>query len=283
MTAAALTDQGGELALLSLTGQNPTLPTNIYMGLASAAATPEDGLSGITELPSANGYTTRLEMTSTLFSSAASAGSIANDGGAIEFPAATGAGYTVTHVFLADSATIGAGVAYAYHTLPVSKTVAASQQFRFVTGEFSIDAGAGTDWADNFANLMADLLAGRDPTFPTTTHAAVLTAAPNLTAGTYTEQANENGYAREALSTTYFPASVADPQGAGIVNSVAALEFGPCVTANWASASTHLGILDSATHSAGNLLAGAALGSSISVEVGDSLTIGQSGFTLTAG
>lgn len=105
-------------------------------------------------------------------------------------------------------------------------------------------------------------------TKPTTLAIALLTAAPNdaSTGATMTEVANSGSYARVTLNpldANWSGASSTD----GLTDNVADITF-PTATGNWGTV-THVAILDSATHGAGNILFHGALSASKTVNSGD--------------
>jgi hypothetical protein len=105
-------------------------------------------------------------------------------------------------------------------------------------------------------------------TKPSVLAIALLTAAPNdaSTGATITEVANSNGYARQTLNpldANWSAASSTD----GLTDNVSAITF-PTATGSWGTI-THVAILDSATHGAGNVLFYGTLAVSKTVSSGD--------------
>ena len=106
-------------------------------------------------------------------------------------------------------------------------------------------------------------------TKPTVIAIALCTAAPSdsSTGATITEVTNANGYARQTLNpldANWTAASSTD----GLTDNASAITFPTCVTSGWGTI-THVAILDSATHGAGNMLLYGTLAVSKVVGVGD--------------
>lgn len=106
-------------------------------------------------------------------------------------------------------------------------------------------------------------------TKPTVLRVALATAATSdaQTGATITEVTNANAYARtgpDPLDANWSGASATD----GLTDNVAAITFPTCTTATWGTVS-HIAIVDSATHGAGNSLLHGALTASKTVGVGD--------------
>lgn len=87
-------------------------------------------------------------------------------------------------------------------------------------------------------------------TMPATVALALFTAMSDTEAGTYTEVANAAGYARQ---TVVFNAAVS-----GSATGPTAEKTFTAAGGNWGTV-THIGLLTSATHNAGNLLFWAAI------------------------
>lgn len=105
-------------------------------------------------------------------------------------------------------------------------------------------------------------------TKPTTLRVALATASTTdaQTGATITEVANSNAYARtgpDPLDANWSGASATD----GLTDNVAAITF-PTATGSWGTVS-HIAIVDSATHGAGNSLIHGALAASKAVGNGD--------------
>lgn len=105
-------------------------------------------------------------------------------------------------------------------------------------------------------------------TKPTTLRVALATAATTdaNTGATITEVGNSNAYARtgpDPLDANWSGASSTD----GLTDNVAAITF-PTATGSWGTI-THLAIVDSATHGAGNSLLHGALTASKAVGTND--------------
>lgn len=105
-------------------------------------------------------------------------------------------------------------------------------------------------------------------TKPTTLRVALATAATTdaQTGATITEVANSNAYARtgpDPLDANWTGASSTD----GLTDNASAITF-PTATGSWGTVS-HMAIVDSATHGAGNSLIHGALTASKTVASGD--------------
>ena len=106
-------------------------------------------------------------------------------------------------------------------------------------------------------------------TKPTTLRVALATAATTdaQTGATITEVTNANGYARtgpDPLDANWTGASSTD----GLTDNAAAIVFPTCTTSTWGTV-THIAIVNSATHGAGDSLLHGALTASKVVGVGD--------------
>lgn len=268
MTTVALTNAGEELFGLVLTGQAPTLP-GATMGIALCSAyTPES--NSFTELAQANGYD-RIAIGATEFDTAASGGSISNDGAAIEATASGSDWAAITHIVFVNSQTHGAGTALAYHT--VSKTIADGETFRFVVGELTLTASGNV--SNTFRNFMCNVLAGRNPTAIAATYLGLLEALSDIQTASFTEQNDAaNGYARIACDGTYFPATATD----GVLTSDADIEFADA-TDDWGNSTTHVALFDAA--SSGNILAAGAASPNLDIEDGDTPTIPSGDLVIT--
>lgn len=94
-----------------------------------------------------------------------------------------------------------------------------------------------------------------------TLYLALYTAAPGE-AGGGTEVANSNGYGREAIAFT-------DPTGTGDTSNTAQIDF-TASGGNWGTVS-HIGVIDSGTYGSGNMYLYGALGTSRTVNDGETL------------
>lgn len=118
-----------------------------------------------------------------------------------------------------------------------------------------------TDFTNYAENLVVNwLLTNGAATRPTAWYCALHTSDPGETGAT--GELSGNGYARQ--SVTFSAAS------SGATSNTAQLTFGPNTSANWGTIS-HVSVWDALT--TGNCLWKAALGSSKTVNVGDSLVI----------
>lgn len=123
------------------TDQTVTRPTDIYIGLATAAITDASTLATITE-PTDTTYSRQLVHDND--GDPAKFAAPANDGGvqkcknnaAIQYAFATG-GETITYAFVCDAASGTTGLLIAYAALDASKTPSAGDTLEFSTNNFS--------------------------------------------------------------------------------------------------------------------------------------------------
>lgn len=137
----------------------------------------------------------------------------------------------------------------------------------------------------NMSNYLENALVDhlfRDTAFtkPSTLAVALCTAAPTdaSTGATITEVTNAGSYARVnlAASTTNWANTQASGSGAssgtsGTTSNSSVITF-PTASADWSGPITHIAILDSTTHGAGNVLFWGALSVSKTVTNGDTLS-----------
>jgi hypothetical protein len=137
-----------KLVDLLVRGQAFTAPATVYVGLSTAACS--DSSVG-TEVANSNGYArvkvaagatqALTDWLSTQGNTAASTGTtgVTSNNTTITFPTPTGAGWgTVSHWFLSDSGTYGAGNLLLCDDLAVSKTINAGDTVSFATGALTI-------------------------------------------------------------------------------------------------------------------------------------------------
>lgn len=117
-----------------------------------------------------------------------------------------------------------------------------------------------TDYLEN--KLLDHSLGKTSFTMPATVRVVLFTADPTESGSFADEVAAGVGYARQALTI--------DAAAAGATQNDATITFGPATGSPWGTV-THVGIADSATIGAGNLLWYGALSVSKVVGVGDSL------------
>ena len=118
-------------------------------------------------------------------------------------------------------------------------------------------------------------------TKPTTIAIALCTAATSDsdTGSTITEVANANGYARQTLNP--LDANWAAPTGGdGLTSNSSTITFGPASGGNWGTV-THVAIVDSSTHGAGNMLVHGSLDSSAIVNDGDTFIFSTNDLSIT--
>ena len=116
-------------------------------------------------------------------------------------------------------------------------------------------------------------------TKPTVLAVALCTAAPNdaSTGATITEVANSNGYARATINP--LDANWTAPGTSGLTDNAVVIMFGPA-TGSWGTI-THIAIVDSATHGAGNMLMYGTLASSITISSGESFAFNVGALDIT--
>jgi hypothetical protein len=124
---------------------------------------------------------------------------------------------------------------------------------------------------------------------PTTLAVALCTAAPDdtSTGATITEVANSGSYARTQLDagTSNWANTQASGTGAssgtgGTTSNSSTITF-PTASGSWGTV-THIAIVDSATHGAGNVLFWGALSVSKTVSSGDIFTVAANQLTVQA-
>lgn len=110
-------------------------------------------------------------------------------------------------------------------------------------------------------------------TMPTATYVVLFTADPTE-AGSFTNEVpNSNGYARQQITAANWTAS-----SGGATSNAAAVTF--TASGNWTNPVTHMGIADSGTHGAGNLLFWDDITSTV-INNGDSLTFAIGAIDIT--
>lgn len=147
---------------------------------------------------------------------------------------------------------------------------------------------AMSDYLEN--KLIDHIFRAQTFTAPTTLYFALLTAAPNdaSTGATITEVANSNNYARASVTCSL--ANFAGTQSAGsttassgtggVTSNNGTITFNT-PSGNWGTV-THIAVLDSGTHGAGNVLFHGALAASKTINNGDpGPTFAAAAFTLT--
>lgn len=130
--------------------------------------------------------------------------------------------------------------------------------------------------SDYSENKILDHIVGKTSfTMPSTVAVALYTAAPSDSGGG-TEVSNSNNYSRKTTAAGDWTAA-----SGGATSNANAITFAT-PSGSWGTV-THFGLLDSATHGAGNLLAWAPLTSSQAVGSGNtvSFAVGDLDITLT--
>ncbi|MFP5109638.1 phage tail fiber protein [Neobacillus sp. C211] len=115
-------------------GVAATIPGTLYVGLSTTD--PLEAGTGITEPPTANGYTRAAVANNTTNWPATGGDGTKANGTAIAFPAATGDWGTVTHFFIATAAT--GGNILASSTIGTPKTITNGDTASFGAGSLTI-------------------------------------------------------------------------------------------------------------------------------------------------
>lgn len=223
-------------------------PSNIYMALSKAD--PGESGGSIDE-PSGGDYA-RVQVNSW---NAAASRATANTS-AIQFPRATADWGTITHWALFDASTSGNPLAYGAISNPSSLVMSNGRRARFAAGEVDIVYSSG-GWSTTLANALLDhMLKGSAYSVPTNLYVGFSTANPGDSGGALAEPSGNN-YSRTALNSWNAAAS-------GATGNTNAFE-GPAASGSWGTL-THVAIFDHV--SAGNMLAYAALNSSLAITQG---------------
>lgn len=116
-----------------------TAPTNVYVGLATS----DPSTGSTTENLEAGTLTDEVSTSGTAYARQAATFAAASDGSAstnatITFPTATADFGEVTHVFVSDNATAGAGNVLYAGTLTTAKTISTGDQFVINSGSLTI-------------------------------------------------------------------------------------------------------------------------------------------------
>lgn len=130
--------------------------------------------------------------------------------------------------------------------------------------------GSMTNYLEN--KLLDHSLGKTSFTMPTVTYVALFTADPTETGSLANEQSG-TGYARQQITAANWNAA-----SGGATDNAAAVTF--TASANWTNACTHMGIADSATAGAGNLLFYDDI-TSTTLNNGDSLTFAIGAIDIT--
>lgn len=237
----------GENALVGhLCGTAYTPAATVYLGLATAD--PTDAATGASTNEVANsGSYARVAITL-----GAAASRRVTQSGAVNFTAATGSWSTVTHWFIADSATHGAGNVLAYGALGTSKSVVSgntpSVSSADVYVEISASAG-GRGWTDYVVNKLLDLMF-RNVAYsqPATYLGLTTTTSSDATGGT---EASGGSYARLLINKV----GGASPAWATVSGGATALNQQTDFTAATGSWGTVVSSAIYDASSAGNMLA----------------------------
>ena len=124
---------------LKANSQTTTAPATVYIGLATS-----DPSTGSTdENLEAGTLTDEVSTSGTAYArQAATFGTISNGSVSISaditFPTATASFGTVTHIFISDNATAGAGNVLFYGTLSASKAIDTGDSLQFTTGNITV-------------------------------------------------------------------------------------------------------------------------------------------------
>lgn len=111
-----------------------TKPTNIYVGLMSAAATPEAGT--VTELSGGSYARVSVPPLDANWTDATAGNGTTSNAGVVTFPAATGDWTTATHFGIWDASTAGNLLVYA--ALTASRTITTGATASFAIGALTV-------------------------------------------------------------------------------------------------------------------------------------------------
>lgn len=131
-----------------------------------------------------------------------------------------------------------------------------------------------SSFSDYTENKVLDHIVGKTSfTMPSTVAVALYTAAPSDSGGG-TEVTNANNYSRKTTAGADWAAA-----SGGATSNANALTFAT-PSGSWGTV-THFGILDSATHGAGNLLAWGALSVSQAIGTGNTVSFAAGDLDIT--
>ena len=221
-----------------------TPATTIYLGLATADPGETATGASANEVANSGSYA----RTAITFGSAASRRSTQN--ATVTFPQATGSWGTVTHWFIVDSATYGAGNVLAYGSFAASKTIISGNTPSVASGETYVEFSAGYI-SDYLSNKLLDLMYKDTAYTKPATYIALCTAtvADTNTGSTITEPAG-GSYARKLVNINGGASPAWNLASAGAVTNANQIDM-VTATASWGTV-TSVAIVDAST--VGNLL-----------------------------
>ena len=116
-----------------------TKPTVLGVGLATAATTDANTGATVTEVTNANAYArVAANPLDATWTGASSTDGLTDNAAAITFPTASGSWGTVSHAFIADGTTHGAGNIIVHGALTASKTVGNGDVIAFAIGALDV-------------------------------------------------------------------------------------------------------------------------------------------------
>lgn len=223
-----------------------TPASTIYLALATADPTDAGTGASANEVANSGSYA----RTAITFGSAASRRSTQN--ATVTFPQATGSWGTVTHWFIVDSATYGAGNMLAYGSFAASKSIVSGNTPSVASSETYIEFSAG-EISNYLALKLLDLMFKNTAYSKPSTYIALVTAtvADTDTGSTITEPSG-GSYARKQVNINGGSSPTWNLASSGAVTNAAQIDMATA-TGSWGTV-VGIAITDSATTSAGNLL-----------------------------
>lgn len=182
-----------------------SVPTNLYVGLATATIDDTDTGATVTEPSGANNYA-RVNVNT--WDTAATR--LTSNTSVVTFNQCQTAPWgTITDWFISDSGTIGAGNIIAYGTLATSKSVVVGNTPSFAAGELDVifnASGASGGWTDFVVHEMLDhVFKVGAYTAPTDLYFALFTVSP--TDSTFGTECSGNNYSRSQYTGTWSASS----------------------------------------------------------------------------
>jgi len=242
----SLTNYGENICLNHMFGHTTINFANLYVGLATADPG-ETGSIANEVSTSGTAYARQSCFGDTNWDAAANR--MTTNTNTVQFTKATANWGTVSHWFIIDSAS-GAGNMIAYGSVVPSKTIVTDNTASIAAGQLDISVtasvGGGNGGMLNYLVHALLNLIFRDTVFsPPTVHVALATTEPT-DAGSFTEVANSNNYARKEHSGT----SNWDTSTTGVTQNNNAITFNQ-PSGSW-GAVTHAVLVTSATYGGGN-------------------------------
>ena len=221
-----------------------TPAATIYLGLATADPTDAATGASCNECADSGSYAR------TLIAFGAAASRTITQDGIVTFPEADGSWGTITHWFIVDGDTHGAGNVLAHGALSASKEVISGNTPSVATTEIYVDFAAG-EISDYLSVALLDLMFRNQAYSVPDTYVALTTAvvADDDTGSTITEVSGGD-YARKQVNVNGGASPTWDLAAAGVVDNTDDVTL-TTATASWGTV-TSVAIIDAATD--GNLL-----------------------------